>query len=105
MIARIREYLRKRSDTEARRLARQTEEWLKDETFNTGLAMLREGIIEKWLQSDSIETREACWFEIHRVNALVKSLRIIVERDKVVQNGEKLAEKRAQSAGPQQADG
>ena len=96
MIERLKEYLRTRSGIETRQLARETEQWLKDDTLNVGLAALRQALIERWLRSAMVEEREKCWYEIHRINAFVKQLRVIVERDAT----EEVREKRAKAAGP-----
>lgn len=103
MIERLRYFLRKRSDVETRRLAREAADWLKDESLNVGLAAFRQSLIERWLSSTTVEDREKCWYEIHRVNGFVKTLRVIVESDKIKLDAERRQEKRAASAGPQQA--
>lgn len=81
MLNRLRDLLRSRLPTERAALARQAGEWLENETLNVALAAMRDSAVKTWMMTGSRKKQRECWHELRRIDAFVRVLRKLVEKD------------------------
>lgn len=81
LVERINHLLRKRSRSDQRALASEAEQWLKDDTLNAGLALMRRQAIEQWARSPNEEVQRECWRALRVIDSFARAMKKFVEDD------------------------
>lgn len=82
LVERINHLLRRRSRAEERRIAREADQWLNDETLNMALALMRRKAMEKWAESPDVRVQRECWRALRAIDSFTRALKGFIEADK-----------------------